>query len=365
MAHRGDTNKNTYHDTKAPKPNIIKNNLKMSEKGKDRGHRYQEFEVKVDGDRIGEGRSPIGEDELNLSLTILSRAPSLINLLISWSDSLLPEKLNLKLARSHSSYLFSRPSRPSLVGSPRWCTSYLPLQSTLTVTSLTTGAGAITTAGSPLWQRPSSHGIAIGSKTLGGVENVFAGHINIFSTGIGVHVKTYDGKGDTIISIIMSNVYMEKVRTEMRILRDTGDHPDNGRKCECSTDDLDISENLVTPYVAPIFIMGEFNVLRDSTVLNNGMMLHIYLKDKNVDIVHKTAKRYLIASIIQSRDEGKSVKSKTSEKMEMPLKNPNKKPKFTRAKNEFDKDREKKSHMDEEEKPDLNGEKEPNLDEEN
>ncbi|KAK9090644.1 hypothetical protein Sjap_023821 [Stephania japonica] len=71
-------------------------------------------------------------------------------------------------------------------------------------------------------------GIAIGSETSGGVENVFAEHINIFNTSIGIHVKTNSGRGGAIINITMSNVYMENVGTGIRIIGDVGDHPDNG-----------------------------------------------------------------------------------------------------------------------------------------
>ncbi|KAK9145392.1 hypothetical protein Sjap_005295 [Stephania japonica] len=71
-------------------------------------------------------------------------------------------------------------------------------------------------------------GIAIGSETSGGVENIFAEHINIFNTGIGIHVKTNSGRGGAIRNITMSNVYMENVRTGIRIMGDVGDHPDNG-----------------------------------------------------------------------------------------------------------------------------------------
>ncbi|KAK8710637.1 hypothetical protein V6N13_145951 [Hibiscus sabdariffa] len=89
--------------------------------------------------------------------------------------------------------------------------------------------------------RPSSHitirrvtgsspfaGIAVGSETSGGVENVLAENIVIYNSGIGVNIKTNIGRGGFIRNITVSQVFMENVRTGIKIAGDTGDHPDNG-----------------------------------------------------------------------------------------------------------------------------------------
>lgn len=70
-------------------------------------------------------------------------------------------------------------------------------------------------------------GIAIGSEASGGVENVLAEHINLFNTGIGLHVKTNTGRGGTIKNITFSHVYIEEARTGIKISGDVGDHPDD------------------------------------------------------------------------------------------------------------------------------------------
>ncbi|MBA0652078.1 hypothetical protein Goklo_019362 [Gossypium klotzschianum] len=88
--------------------------------------------------------------------------------------------------------------------------------------------------------RPSSHitirrvtgsspfaGIAVGSETSGGVEHVFAENIVIYNSGIGVNIKTNIGRGGFIKNITVSQVFMENVRTGIKITGDTGDHPDN------------------------------------------------------------------------------------------------------------------------------------------
>lgn len=70
-------------------------------------------------------------------------------------------------------------------------------------------------------------GIAIGSETSGGVLNVLAEHINLFDMGVGINVKTNIGRGGVIENITISDVYMENVRTGLKIAGDTGDHPDD------------------------------------------------------------------------------------------------------------------------------------------
>lgn len=70
-------------------------------------------------------------------------------------------------------------------------------------------------------------GIAVGSETSGGVEDVLAEHINLFNMGVGIHLKTNVGRGGVIRNIRVSNVYMENVRKGIKISGDVGDHPDN------------------------------------------------------------------------------------------------------------------------------------------
>ncbi|WJX31900.1 hypothetical protein P8452_20287 [Trifolium repens] len=69
-------------------------------------------------------------------------------------------------------------------------------------------------------------GIAIGSETSGGVQNVLVEHINLFDMGVGIHIKTNIGRGGLIKNITMSNVYIEKARQGIKIAGDVGDHPD-------------------------------------------------------------------------------------------------------------------------------------------
>ncbi|KAF5478110.1 hypothetical protein F2P56_004697 [Juglans regia] len=71
-------------------------------------------------------------------------------------------------------------------------------------------------------------GIAIGSETSGGVENVLAEHIHLYNMGVGIHVKTNIGRGGLIRNISVSDVYLENARKGIKIAGDVGDHPDNG-----------------------------------------------------------------------------------------------------------------------------------------
>lgn len=70
-------------------------------------------------------------------------------------------------------------------------------------------------------------GIAVGSETSGGVENVLVENINIFNSGIGIHIKTNTGRGGYIKNITISDVTMNKVRYGLKIAGDVGDHPDD------------------------------------------------------------------------------------------------------------------------------------------
>lgn len=69
-------------------------------------------------------------------------------------------------------------------------------------------------------------GIAIGSETSGGVENVLVENINLYDVGIGIHIKTNVGRGGYIRNITISDVNMNNVRKAIRIAGDVGDHPD-------------------------------------------------------------------------------------------------------------------------------------------
>ncbi|KAL2516694.1 Pectin lyase-like superfamily protein [Abeliophyllum distichum] len=69
-------------------------------------------------------------------------------------------------------------------------------------------------------------GIAVGSETSGGIEDVLAENINLFNMGVGIHLKTNIGRGGVIRNITISNVYMENVRKGIKISGDVGDHPD-------------------------------------------------------------------------------------------------------------------------------------------
>lgn len=69
-------------------------------------------------------------------------------------------------------------------------------------------------------------GIAIGSETSGGIQNILAEHINLFNMGVGIHIKTNIGRGGIIRNITVSNVYMENARKGIKISGDVGDHPD-------------------------------------------------------------------------------------------------------------------------------------------
>ncbi|GER41497.1 pectin lyase-like superfamily protein [Striga asiatica] len=71
-------------------------------------------------------------------------------------------------------------------------------------------------------------GIAVGSETSGGVNDVLADHITLFATGIGIHLKTNTGRGGIVRNITVSNVYLENVRTGIKISANVGDHPDAG-----------------------------------------------------------------------------------------------------------------------------------------
>ncbi|GJN04842.1 hypothetical protein PR202_ga22417 [Eleusine coracana subsp. coracana] len=69
-------------------------------------------------------------------------------------------------------------------------------------------------------------GFAIGSETSGGVENVQVRHLNLFSMGVGINIKTNSGRGGFIRNITISEVTMTEARYGLRISGDVGGHPD-------------------------------------------------------------------------------------------------------------------------------------------
>ncbi|KAA8528243.1 hypothetical protein F0562_035506 [Nyssa sinensis] len=105
-------------------------------------------------------------------------------------------------------------------------------------------------------------GIAVGSEASGGVENVLAEHINLFNTGVGIHLKTNIGRGGVIQNITVSDVYMENVRKGIKIAGDVGDHPDN----EFNPDALPIVKGVTIKNVWGETIQqpGSIRGLRDS-----------------------------------------------------------------------------------------------------
>lgn len=71
-------------------------------------------------------------------------------------------------------------------------------------------------------------GIAVGSETSGGVENVLVENVNIFNSAVGIHIKTNVGRGGYIRNITVTDVNMNKVRKYgLKIAGNVGDHPDD------------------------------------------------------------------------------------------------------------------------------------------
>lgn len=70
-------------------------------------------------------------------------------------------------------------------------------------------------------------GIAIGSEASGGVENILVENVNIYNSGIGLHIKTTAGRGGYVKNVRFSDVSMNNVRTGVRIVGNAGDHPDD------------------------------------------------------------------------------------------------------------------------------------------
>ncbi|KAG1367700.1 putative polygalacturonase [Cocos nucifera] len=70
-------------------------------------------------------------------------------------------------------------------------------------------------------------GIAVGSETSGGVENILVESIDIYNTSIGMHIKTNSGRGGYIRNMTISGMNMNHVRNGLRIKGDVGGHPDD------------------------------------------------------------------------------------------------------------------------------------------
>ncbi|XP_074588420.1 putative polygalacturonase [Curcuma longa] len=69
-------------------------------------------------------------------------------------------------------------------------------------------------------------GIAIGSETSGGIDNILVENVDLYNTGIGIHIKTNIGRGGHVRNVTVANVRMRRVRKGIRIASDVGDHPD-------------------------------------------------------------------------------------------------------------------------------------------
>lgn len=69
-------------------------------------------------------------------------------------------------------------------------------------------------------------GVAVGSETSGGVENVLIEHITLHNVAVGVHIKTNTGRGGFVRNITVSDVYMENAKKGIKIAGDVGNHPD-------------------------------------------------------------------------------------------------------------------------------------------
>lgn len=85
-------------------------------------------------------------------------------------------------------------------------------------------------------------GIAIGSETSGGIDNILVENVNLYNTGIGIHIKTNIGRGGHIRNVTVANVRMRRVRKGIRIAGDVGDHPDKyfNRRAIPTVDDVTI-----------------------------------------------------------------------------------------------------------------------------
>ncbi|XP_031492234.1 probable polygalacturonase [Nymphaea colorata] len=70
-------------------------------------------------------------------------------------------------------------------------------------------------------------GIAFGSETSGGIENILVENINLYNTSTGIFLKTNAGRGGIIRNITVRDIYMENVKNAIRFAGNVGDHPDD------------------------------------------------------------------------------------------------------------------------------------------
>lgn len=70
-------------------------------------------------------------------------------------------------------------------------------------------------------------GVSIGSEASGGVHNILMENINIYNSGIGVHIKTEVGRGGYIKNVTISGVNLYDVQHGIKINGGSNDHPDS------------------------------------------------------------------------------------------------------------------------------------------
>ncbi|GAB2211827.1 hypothetical protein Droror1_Dr00025164 [Drosera rotundifolia] len=118
-------------------------------------------------------------------------------------------------------------------------------------------------------------GIAIGSETSGGVQNIRVEHVTLYNMGVGVHIKTDIGRGGYIRNVTMSNIYMENARKGIKIAGDVGDHPDDNYNQAAVPEVKDIKIMNVWGYnvLQPGLIMGIKDAPFTSICLSN---IHLF-----------------------------------------------------------------------------------------
>lgn len=70
-------------------------------------------------------------------------------------------------------------------------------------------------------------GIAIGSETSGGIENVYAEQLNLYNIGLAVHVKSNVGRGAFIRNITITDVFIDGTVMAIQYGGNSGGHPDD------------------------------------------------------------------------------------------------------------------------------------------
>lgn len=84
-------------------------------------------------------------------------------------------------------------------------------------------------------------GVSIGSEASGGVHSILMENINIYNSGIGVHIKTEVGRGGYIKNVTISGVNLYDVHHGIKINGGSNDHPDNKYDPNAIPDVRDIS----------------------------------------------------------------------------------------------------------------------------